>query len=105
MDRNDIGAEFERSVRRHFEAEGYFVVRAAGSKGPLDLIAVRKSFLQPVGKIATVLLIQCRARKRPRKRGRFEQKEKTDLIVLAARYGAAAVWAERVGRNVAYKWL
>jgi len=103
MSRYDIEARFERQIREHFR--GYFVARVAGSKGPVDLVAVRKSFLQPVGKVATVLLIQCKARKRPRKRGPFEQKEKTDLIVLAARFGASAVWAERVGRNVSYNWL
>ncbi len=35
------GADFERRVRRHLEREGWFVVRAAGSRGPLDLVALR----------------------------------------------------------------
>ncbi len=35
------GADFERRVRRHLERAGWFVVRAAGSRGPLDLVALR----------------------------------------------------------------
>jgi Holliday junction resolvase len=103
MSRYDIEARFERQIREHFR--GYFVARVAGSKRPVDLVAVRKSFLQPVGKIATVLFIQCKARRRSRKLGPFEQREASELIVLAARFGASAVWAERVGRNVSYNWL
>lgn len=105
MTRYEVGRRFEWRVRRHFEKEGYFVVRAAGSKGPVDLVAVRKSYLAPAQRAALVLFIQCKVRKRRRKRGPFEQREATDLMVLAARYGAAAIWAERVGRNVSYRWL
>jgi Holliday junction resolvase len=101
MGRYDVGAGFERAVRRHFEHQGYFVV--AAGKGAVDLLAVRKSWLQPTTKIATVLFIRCKPPKR--QRGSFEQKEKTDLIVLAAQYGAVPVWAERVGTNLTYKWL
>jgi Holliday junction resolvase len=103
MGRYDIEAGFERAIRGHFENEGYFVVRAAGSKGPVDLIAVRRSWLQPVGKIATVLFIRCKPPKRQREA--FEENERTELIVLAAQYGAVPVWAERVGTNLTYKWL
>ena len=80
-------------------------MRAAGSKGPVDLVAVKKSYLAPAQHIALVLFIQCKVRKRRRKRGPFEQKEMAELIVLAARFGASAVWAQRVGRNVSYNWL
>lgn len=43
MGRYRAGAEFEREVRRHLEAEGYVCVRAAGSKGgtKADLIAFK----------------------------------------------------------------
>ncbi len=41
MSAGERGAYFERRVRRHLEREGWFVVRAAGSRGPLDLVALR----------------------------------------------------------------
>ncbi len=36
------GAEYERRARKALEAAGYTVVRAAGSKGPWDLVAVNE---------------------------------------------------------------
>jgi len=101
MSRHDIPGGLERDVRRHFENEGYFVVPARS--GAVDLVAVRRSWLQPTTKIATVLFIRCNPPKRQREP--FEENERTELIVLAAQYGAVPVWAERVGTNVTYKWL
>ena len=34
------GAALERKIKKALEADGYLVMRSAGSKGPLDLIAV-----------------------------------------------------------------
>lgn len=45
------GSNFERRVKRHYEDRGFFVIRAAGSHGPVDLIAISK--LQ-------TMLIQCK---------------------------------------------
>lgn len=45
------GANFERRVKRKLESEGWFVIRSAGSQGPVDLVA-----LKPF----KVMLIQCR---------------------------------------------
>jgi len=36
------GIAFERDTRRALEHAGYFVVRAAGSHGPADLVALRR---------------------------------------------------------------
>jgi len=36
------GAYYERQLKHKLEKEGWFVVRAAGSKGIIDLLAVRK---------------------------------------------------------------
>ena len=36
------GRSFEYKLRTFFRRKGYFVVRAAGSKGPADLVAVKK---------------------------------------------------------------
>lgn len=49
------GAAYEYEVKRELEQQGCFVVRSAGSHGPVDLVA-----LTPDGK---VVLIQCKTRK------------------------------------------
>lgn len=46
------GVKFEREVRSLLENHGYFVIRSAGSKGPVDLAALKG---------AIVFLIQCKA--------------------------------------------
>lgn len=45
------GAEFERSAKRALQEQGFFVVRAAGSHGPADLVAMRRDMW---------FLIQCK---------------------------------------------
>jgi len=52
------GADFERRVKRHLEREGWFVVRAAGSRGPFDLVALRRDGHGG----CEVRLIQCKVR-------------------------------------------
>ncbi len=46
------GADFERRVAAHFRADGYMVVRSAGSRGACDLVAMRAG--------ETPRLVQCR---------------------------------------------
>lgn len=53
------GAHFERRVRRLLEAEGWYVVRMAGSRGVADLLALRPN--GPVG--AEVRFVQVKVRK------------------------------------------
>ena len=45
------GADFERELKRRMETEGWFVVRSAGSKTPVDIVAIRSGFVR---------LIQCK---------------------------------------------
>lgn len=45
------GADFERELKRRMEAEGWFVVRSAGSKTPVDIVAIRG---------VEIKLIQCK---------------------------------------------
>jgi len=49
------GAAFERRVRRLLEEDGWFVVRSAGSRGAVDLIALRER-----GNVLRVQLISCK---------------------------------------------
>lgn len=57
MTRVNSGVMFEYKVRDYFEARGYTVIRSAGSKGPIDLIAFNSSECQ---------LIQCKKEDRHR---------------------------------------
>lgn len=67
------GADFERKVKKLWEAEGYFVVRSAGSKGPVDLVAFGAT--RPV-------LIQCKIS------GRISKAKLIELVELAERVNA-----------------
>ena len=51
MTRYSGGVDFEREVRRHLEDDGYWVIRAAGSKGKADLVAIKPG---------QVLIVQCK---------------------------------------------
>lgn len=44
------GSRFERFIRDYYEERGYFVIRAAGSHGPMDLVAM--NFIE-------IVLINC----------------------------------------------
>lgn len=53
------GAAFERLCRKELEETGWHVVRAAGSKGPADLWAVRRE-----NGIARMIVVQVKASRR-----------------------------------------
>lgn len=52
------GIKYEYKARKELEERGYFVVRAAQSKGPADLVAIGHD---------EVLVIQVTAKKRPQR--------------------------------------
>jgi Holliday junction resolvase len=47
----DAGTRFERETRHHLERNGYWVIKAAGSKGKADLVAIKPG---------QVLIVQCK---------------------------------------------
>lgn len=51
MTHYDGGAAFERETRKHLENDGYWVIKAAGSKGKADLVAIKPG---------QVLIVQCK---------------------------------------------
>lgn len=51
MTNYDAGTRFERETRKHLEADGYWVIKAAGSKGKADLVAIKPG---------QVLIVQCK---------------------------------------------
>lgn len=63
------GRAFEYRVRNHFIAKGYFVLRSPRSKGPADLVAIKKG---------EILLIQCKLGQ-----NFLRRKEKKILVDLA----------------------
>lgn len=60
MSAGSRGAAFERRIRGYLEAEGWLVVRAAGSRGPFDLIALRSGGHGH----CEARLVQCKVRRR-----------------------------------------
>jgi Holliday junction resolvase len=41
MSKYNVGANFERRVKKQLEGKGYYVVRSAGSRGNFDLLAFK----------------------------------------------------------------
>jgi Holliday junction resolvase len=71
------GDYFERQAKAELERQGWLVVRAGGSLGPADLMAVSRD--------RPPLIVSCKLG------GRIPPRERQELIVLAQRYGAHAV--------------
>ena len=65
----NAGRAFEYKIKKHLEAQGYFVVRAAGSRGPVDLVAFQND--------SWPLFIQCKLD------GKISKADKTSLVELA----------------------
>ena len=54
------GSTFERKIKAAYETKGYFVVRAAGSHGIADLVAIKQNQVTLGDRLPIeVLLIQC----------------------------------------------
>jgi Holliday junction resolvase len=75
-----LGRHFEWRVRDYLKQKGYFVLRSPQSRGPVDLVAIRKG---------EILFIQCRIN------GYLEKAEKYELVELAKSVGAKACLAWR----------
>jgi Holliday junction resolvase len=76
------GVYFERQTRRALEDNGWVVVRAAGSLGPADVVALRNGM--------TPLLLSCKVSKR------IGPGERMALIIAAEAAGARPLLATRV---------
>jgi Holliday junction resolvase len=73
------GADFERKVKADLQANGYFVVRAAGSHGPVDLTA------QAPGPI--VVWVQCK------RDGKMSLVDRRALVQLSYAFHATPILA------------
>ena len=80
------GDAFERATAKRLRADGWQVVRAAGSLGPADLVALAPGI---------VLLVQCKSGAEI-----MSHEEWNDLLSLADRLGVFAIVADRPARGV-----
>lgn len=85
------GYVLERAARTLLTVNGYLVIRASGSKGPADLVALKPG---------EVLLIQCKASERQRL-GPAERAELHGAAQLAGATALACRWA-RNGHQARY---
>ena len=74
--RSAKGRRNEHKSRDWLEAQGYFVVRAAGSKGDWDLVALHPGPERPV------MLVQVKSNKVPKKLTAEQQKAYSPFWVL-----------------------
>ena len=89
MTRYRQGYRFELRVKRDMESRGWWVIRAAGSHGPADLVCLKAG--EPP------LLLQCKANSVSHKR------EGIALAALAESMEAEALLALRVGHKLVYR--
>lgn len=82
------GATFERQCKEDLEANGYAVMRSAGSHSPADLVAMRKG--------RATLGIQCK------RNGRLDPGEWNEFVDWCALAGIAPVLAEKVRGGIRY---
>jgi Holliday junction resolvase len=90
MARYHLGRRGEWKVKRMLQRDGYYVVRAAGSKGVADLVAIKNG---------QAFLVQVKRNHRP------NQKELDRLYDEASACGAfalVAIWNSRKRRVVLY---
>ncbi len=100
------GAKFERQTKVLLEQHGWFVIRSAGSKGLVDLVAIRNGPIVSKGAIILavgaprVILVQCRhstADIGPRRRA--------ELAECAKRLGVEAYFVVGGGRVRGADWV
>ena len=95
------GRAWEYKVRDDLRARGYLVVRSAGSKGKVDLMAVMPVVVtapsQVVHHPGCILLVQCK------NKGWGKPSEREALCELATQYGALAILASAGSPGIAYR--
>jgi len=92
------GADFERKVRSHLESMGFFVIRSAGSKTKVDLVALRADNSRPYDQRA-VWFVQCKRSKLP------GPAERVALVECAGRVKATPIVARSLGRGKGIEYL
>jgi Holliday junction resolvase len=104
------GHDRERELRRVLEAAGWLCIRAAGSLGPVDVVAIaRAGAVHPARALAParqgeIALIECKSTSGgPYER--FGPAERKLLVELAASVGASAWLAYKPKGARAWTWI
>ncbi len=85
------GTRLERIAKRRLEEKGYVVIRAAASRGPFDLVALRSKTSMPDAQDVSVegypvLCVQVKANRKPTK----------DQVEVMSNFSVASeVWVHR----------
>ena len=86
------GTRLERIAKRRLEEKGYVVIRAAASRGPFDLVALKSTTSTPEaaqnesGEAYPVLCVQVKANRKPTK----------DQVEVMSNFSVASeVWVHR----------
>ena len=79
------GAKFERDVIKHLEKKGMYCIRSAGSKGIVDVIAIRRHC-----GMTLVHMIQCKYGN-----ATMSKKDKNELVELADKFGFIPIYAHK----------
>ncbi len=84
------GTRLERIAKRRLEEKGYVVIRAAASRGPFDLVALRSKTSMPEAAQCSegypVLCVQVKANRKPTK----------DQVEVMSNFSVASeVWVHR----------
>jgi Holliday junction resolvase len=90
------GRAFEYRVKKHFEKQGYYVVRKYASQGAEDLIAI-KGIHPTYGIGSEVLLIQCKNLKVEKKLSKVDA---TRLKSLAKQVGGTPLLAQNINHKL-----
>ena len=90
------GKKFEYKVKEHYEKEGYYVVRTAGSKGIADLVAIpnRENYFLP----ELALLIQCKKTSYKK----LSKREIREFLETASKYKAIPILATKEGKRTVF---
>lgn len=92
---SNFGHARERQVKKLLEEEGWFVIRAPGSLGVADLVAIRKLKVSLEGtpvkaSLTTVRFIECKANEKGGPYMNFRPEDRQALIDAAEKAGARA---------------
>jgi Holliday junction resolvase len=95
------GRQFEYRVKKHFEKQGYYVVRKYASKGAEDLIAMKSIDLRKTSAFANyaseTFFIQCKNLKVEKK---LDKKEAQRLKDLARQCGGTPLLASNANHKL-----
>lgn len=98
MSRYDAGRDLEYRVRDMLTAAGYLVVRSAGSKGIVDLVALPRIDSPAYGALSAPLAVQCK------RGGVLPRAEWNRLVTEALSVSAVPVLATYTPRQPIQLW-